>query len=745
MLPALEAMFSTPWLTFSPSTPSLRRPISDDPPYEHLKTHPSFSLLSKCKSIETLKQIQSQFIKSGLHNTQFALSKLIEFCAVSPCGDLSYALSLFETIDAPNLFVWNTIIRGCSTSVLALEYYVRMLFAGVEPNSYTFPFVLKACAQIPAAAAQEGKQIHGHVLKLDLDGDAFVHTSLINMYARNGELKDARLVFDKSPLRDAVSYTAMITGYASAGYFDDARKLFDEMPNRDVVSWNAIIAGYAQSGKCDEALHFFREMRRAGARPNESTMVSVLSACAQSASIELGSWVRSWIEDHGLGSNVRLVNALIDMYSKCGDLQTARALFDEMGEKDRVSWNVMIGGYTYSSRYREALDLFKQMQLSKEEPNEVTFLNILPACAYLGALDIGIWIHAYIHRNLNLHSTNSTALSTSLIDMYAKCGNLEAAKHVFDAINPKSVASWNAMISGFAMHGHGDISVELFSRMVSEGFKPDDITFVGVLSACSHSGLIELGRQYFDSMVQDYKISPKLEHYGCMIDLLGRVGLLGEAKALIDNMEIPPDGAIWGSLLGACRFHGDVELAEIAAKHLFEFEPEDPGGYVLLSNIYAQAGKWEDVARIRTTLNDRGMKKVPGCTSIEVDGVVHEFLVNDRVHPRSKDIQKMLGEIDRLLELAGYVPDTSEVLYDIDEKLKGGALCYHSERLAIAFGLISTRPGTTIRITKNLRVCGNCHSATKLVSKIFNREIIARDRSRFHHFKNGSCSCFDYW
>ncbi|KAK9098785.1 hypothetical protein Syun_025830 [Stephania yunnanensis] len=737
-------MFSSPSLTFSPSL-SLR-PISD-PPYDHLKTHPSLSLLSKCKSIETLKQIQSQFIKSGIHNTQFALSKLIEFCAVSPFGDLLYALSLFEAINVvPNLFIWNTIIRGCSitpsSSVLALECYIRLLFAGVGPNSYTFPFVLKACAQI--AAAQEGKQIHGHVLKLDFDGDAFVHTSLINMYARNGELKEARLVFDKSPLRDAVSYTAMITGYASGGYLDDARKLFDEMPNRDVVSWNAIIAGYAQSGKCDEALHFFQEMWRAGARPNESTMVSLLSACAQSGSIELGNWVRSWIEDHGLGSNLRLVNALIDMYSKCGDLETARALFDEIHEKDRVSWNVMIGGYTYSSRYRDALDLFKQMQLSKEKPNEVTFLNVLPACAYLGALDIGIWIHVYIDRSSSLHSTN-TALSTSLIDMYAKCGNLEAAKHVFDTINPKSVASWNAMISGFARHGHGDISIELFSRMVAEGFKPDDITFIGVLSACSHSGLIELGRQYIDSMVQDYKVSPKLEHYGCMIDLFGRAGLLGEAKALIDNMEIPPDGAIWGSLLGACRFHGNVELAEIAAKHLFEFEPEDPGGYVLLSNIYAQAGKWEDVARIRTALNDRGKKKVPGCTSIEVDGVVHEFLVNDRVHARSKDIQKMLDGIDRLLELAGYVPDTSEVMYDIDEKLKEGALCYHSERLAIAFGLISTRPGTTIRITKNLRVCGNCHSATKLISKIFKREIIARDRSRFHHFKNGFCSCLDYW
>lgn len=592
-------------------------------------------------------------------------------------------------------------------------------------------------------STQVGEQVHGQVLKLGLDSDAFVHTSLINMYAQTSQLGKARLVFDISPLRDAVSYTALITGYISIGYMESARELFDEIPVRDVVSWNAMIAGYVQAGQYEDALAFFKEMIEANVVPNESTLVTVLSGCSQSGSLEMGKWVRSWIDDHGLGFNIHIVNALIDMYSKCGDLDTASDLFKGLEQRDVISWNVMIGGYTHMSCHKEALGLFQRMLQSNIEPTDVTFLSILPACASLGALDLGKWIHAYIDKNFQY--SDNISIWTSLIDMYAKCGSIEAAQQVFNSMKHRSLASWNAMISGLAMHGLAEKALELFSRMTNEGYKPDNITFVGVLSACSHAGLLDLGRQYFSSMVQDYAISPDLQHYGCMVNLLGRAGLFDEAEALIQNMEMKPDGAIWGSLLGACRVHKRVELGESVAKHLFELEPENPGVYVLLSNIYAGAGRWDDVARIRTLLNNKGMKKVPGCSSIEVDRVVHEFLVSDKVHPRCKEIYDMLNEVDTLLEKAGFVPDTSEVLQDMDEEWKEGALSHHSEKLAIAFGLISTKPGTTIRIVKNLRVCGNCHSATKLISKIFNREIIARDRNRFHHFKDGSCSCNDFW
>lgn len=719
-------------------------PSSSDPPYELLQTHPSLTLLSKCRSIKYLKQVHSQFIKFGLHNTQFAVSKLVEFCAVSPYGDLSYALSIFNSVHNPNHVIYNMMIRGYSLSsspYLALHYYVNMLLFGLQPNSYTFPFLLKSVTKLMVACA--GKQVHGHVFKLGLGNDVFVHTSLVNMYAQHGNLDDARLVFDKSDFRDAVSFTALIAGYVLGGRVDDARELFDAIPIRDVVSWNAMLSGYAQTGRFDEALNLFEEMRDAQVTPDVSTLLSVLSVCAHLGAINIGNWIRSWIEEHGLGSNLRLINALVDMYAKCGNLKMAESLFDAIQEKDLVSWNVMIGGYTYTSNYKDALRIFRLMQRNKVEPNDVTFLNLIPACAQLGSLNLGKWIHAYIGRYYNDFPNNS--LWTSLINMYAKSGNIEAAKQIFYGMETKSLASWNVMISGLGMHGLANSAFDVFSGMLKEGFQPDDITFVSLLSASCHAGLVDLGRQCFSSMVQDYQISPQLQHYGCMIDLLGRAGLFDEAMAMIAKMEVEPDGAIWGSLLGACRLHKNLKLGENVAKKLFELEPDNPGAYVLLSNIYAGAGRWEDVARIRTFLNDNGMKKVPGSTSIEIDTVAHEFLVSDRSHPATPEIYKMLDEIDKRLAMAGHVPDTSEVNYDVDEEWKEGVLCQHSEKLAIAFGLISTKPGITLRIVKNLRVCGNCHSATKLISKIFNREIIARDRNRFHHFRDGHCSCRDYW
>ncbi|KAK9706126.1 hypothetical protein RND81_07G105600 [Saponaria officinalis] len=655
-------------LNFSPNS---------NPPYNLLHTHPSFDRLSNCNSIKTLKQIHAQFIKTGLCNTQFALSKLIEFCAINPAGDLDYAVSIFDAIDEPNTLIWNTVIRGQSLKsccVSVLDWYVRMISSGGEPNSYTFPFVLKAIAK--SGFVREGEQIHGHVLKFGVELDVYVNSSLINMYAQNGELGNAQKVFDESPHRNPVSFTALITGYVSKGRFKDACVLFDEIPVKDVVSWNAMIAGYAQSGQFNKSLDFFREMLSTGVTPDESTMLSVLSACAQSGSLELGKWVGSWIERNGLRTKLRLVNALIDMYAKCGDLETARTLFEGLPQKDRISWNVMIGGYTHQSFHIDALTLFRKMLELRVEPNDVTFLSVISACAHLGALDYGKWVHVYIDRNFK-HLSNIIALKTSLIDMYAKCGDINAAKQIFDDMETKSLSSWNALLIGLAMHGGAIDALDLFSKMVADGIKPDDITFVGILSACSHAGFVDLGRQYFNSMTHEHKISPKLHHYGCMVDLLSRAGLFDEAEELICSMPMKPDGAIWGSLLASCKLHNKIELAEKVANYLFEIEPNNPGPYIVLSNIYAKASRWDDVARIRTRLNDRGMKKIPGCTSIEVGNIVHEFLVSDKLHPQSADIYEMLDEVDRVLAKHGHVPDTSEVLYDMDEEWKEGALSHH--------------------------------------------------------------------
>lgn len=636
-------------------------------------------------------------------------------------------------------------LRGHASSsdpVSALKLYVCMISVGVLPNSYTFPFLLKSCVKLKAF--REGQQIHGHVLKLGYDLDVYVHTSLVSMYAQNGRLEDAHKVFDKSSHRDVVSYTALITGYASKGYIRNARKMFDEIPMKDVVSWNAMISGFAETGYYKEALELFKEMMKANVRPDECTMVTAVSACAQSGCMELGRQVHSMIDHHGFGSNLNIANALIDLHSKCGEVEIACGLFEGLSFKDVITWNTLIGGYTHMNLYKEALLLFQEMLRSGESPNDVTMLSVLPACAHLGAIDIGRWIHVYIDRKLK-SAANASTLRTSLIDMYAKCGDIEAAEQVFNSMLHRSLSSWNAMIFGFAMHGKADAAFDLFSRMRKNGTEPDDITFIGLLSACSHSNMLDCGRHVFRTMTRDYNITPKLEHYGCMIDLLGHSGLFKEAEEMINTMPMEPDGVIWCSLLKACKIHGNLELAESFAQNLINVEPENPGSYVLLSNIYAAAGRWNEVSKIRALLNGKGMKKTPGCSSIEIDSVVHEFLIGDRFHPRNREIYGMLEEMEVLLEEAGFVADTSEVLQEMEEEWKEGALRHHSEKLAIAFGLISTKPGTKLTIVKNLRVCRNCHEATKLISKIYKREIIARDRTRFHHFRDGVCSCNDYW
>ncbi|CAA7026245.1 unnamed protein product [Microthlaspi erraticum] len=740
-------MLLNPPLTVPSSYPFHFLPSSSDPPYDTLRNHPSLSLLLNCKTLQSLRQIHAQIIKTGLHNTNYALSKLLELCVLSPHFDgIPYAISVFETIQEPNQFIWNTMLRGHASSsdpLSALKLYLCMISHGHLPNPYTFPFLLKSCAKLKAFS--EGQQIHGHVLKLGCDLDLYIHTSLVSMYAQNGRLEDARKVFDKSPHRDVVSYTALITGYASRGYIRSARKMFDEIPMRDVVSWNAMISGYAETGNYKEALRLFKEMMKTNVRPDESTMVTVVSACAQSGDIELGRQVHSMIDDdHGFGSSLNIVNALIDLYSKCGEVDTACGLFEGLAYKDVITWNTLIGGYTHMSLYKEALLLFQEMLRSGESPNDVTMLSVLPACAHLGAIDIGRWIHVYIDRKLK-SVANASSLRTSLIDMYAKCGDIEAAEQVFNSMIHRSLSSWNAMIFGFAMHGRADAAFNLFSRMRKNGIEPDDITFVGLLSACSHSGMLDSGRHIFRTMTLDYNVTPKLEHYGCMIDLLGHSGLFKEAEEMINTMPMEPDGVIWCSLLKACKKHGNLELAESFAQKLIKAEPENPGSYVLLSNIYAAAGRWNEVSKIRALLNGKGMKKTPGCSSIEIDSVVHEFVIGDKFHPRNREIYGMLEEMEVLMEEAGFVADTSEVLQEMEEEWKEGALRHHSEKLAIAFGLISTKPGTKLTIVKNLRVCRNCHEATKLISKIYRREIIARDRSRFHHFRDGVCSCNDYW
>lgn len=416
-----------------------------------------------------------------------------------------------------------------------------------------------------------------------------------------------------------------------------------------------------------------------------------------------------------------------------------------MPERNLVTWNSVINGFALNGRPNEALTLFREMMFEDEcvEPDGFTMVSLLTACAELGALALGRRVHVFLFKkglDFNAHVENS------LIDLYAKCGRIDDAYKVFvDMCESRNVVSWTSLIVGLAMNGFGNEALEFFAVMEQERLVPTEITMVGVLYACSHCGLVDDGYRYFNRLKQQYNIVPKIEHYGCMVDLLGRAGLVEEAHNYIISMPMAPNAVVWRTLLGACAMHKTLALGEVAWAKLSELDPGHSGDYVLLSNLYASVGRWADVHKLRRNMLKSGVRKKPGHSLVELGNRVYEFVMGDRSHPQSDSIYEMLEEIAVKLRLQGYIPRTTNVLADIEEEEKENALNYHSERLAIAFALMNTSPGMPIRIVKNLRVCADCHLVTKLISKVYDREITVRDRSRFHHFRDGSCSCKDYW
>lgn len=503
-----------------------------------------------------------------------------------------------------------------------------------------------------------------------------------------------------------------------------------------------MIRGYAESENPGPAIGVHTQMCVNSVAPDTHTYPFLLKAIAKLMAVREGEKVHSIAVRNGLESLVFVQNALVHFYGACGQAESAHYLFEGMSEKNLVAWNSVINGYAVNSRPNETLTLYRKMELEGVQPDGFTLVSLLTASAELGALALGRRAHVYMVKvglDRNLHAANS------LLDLYAKCGNIREARQVFDELEEESVVSWTSLIVGLAVNGFGKMALELFKEMERRGFVSTEITFVGVLYACSHCGMVDEGFAYFERMQKEFGIKPKIEHYGCMVDLLGRAGLVKRAYEYIKNMPLEPNAVIWRTLLGACSIHGHLELGEVARSKLMQLEPTHSGDFVLLSNLYASERRWSDVHTVRKTMLQEGVKKVPGHSLVELGNCVHEFVMGDRTHPQTEAIYAKLAEMTNLLRIEGYVPHTSNVLADIEEEEKETALSYHSEKIAIAFVLINTPPGTPIRIVKNLRVCADCHVAIKLISKIYDREIVVRDRSRFHHFSNGACSCRDYW
>lgn len=523
--------------------------------------------------------------------------------------------------------------------------------------------------------------------------------------------------------------------------------MFDQIPHPNVFTLNTLIRFYADSADPSPAIPVFSRTRRAALKPDTYTYPFLLKACSRLLSLPTGRLLHSLALKDGLLASVFVQNSLVHFYSACGLFEHAHSLFAAAARSERnlVTWNSVINGFSINGRPNETLTLFRQMLAEDPHiaPDAFTLVGLLSASAELGALALGRRAHAYL---LKAGFGSNSHVGNALVDLYSKCGRIRDAVGVFDEMcGGRNVVSWTSLIVGLAVNGFGKEALELFWRMEEEGLAPTEITLVGVLYSCSHCGLVDEGFRYFDRMRREYGIEPKIEHYGCMVDLLGRAGLVEEAHDFIMKMPVEPNAVVWRTLLGACAMHKKVDLGEAAWDRLVRLDPGHSGDYVLLSNLYASVSRWGDVQRLRSSMLKGGVKKNPGHSLVELGNHVHEFVMGDRSHPRSDEIYEKLEEIAKRLRKEGYAPKTTDVLADIEEEEKETALCYHSERLAIAFALIEIAPGVPIRIVKNLRVCGDCHLATKLISKIYEREIVVRDRSRFHHFRDGFCSCKDYW
>lgn len=671
------------------------------------------TILNACTGLADIglgKKIHGYLLKLGYDSDPFSSNALVDM--YSKLGDLTDAIAVFQGIAEPDIVSWNALIAGCVLREChdhALDMLCQMRRSGMWPNMFTLSSALKACAALQLQ--RTGKTLHSLLIKKDIVLDPFVSVGLIDMYCKCDLMNNARLIYDL-------------------------------MPEKDLIALNAMISGYSQNEADTECLTLFTEMHEKGIIFDQTTLLVVLNSTAGLQAADVCKQVHALCVKSGFQSDAFVINSLIDSYGKCSLLVDAAKIFEECPIVDLPSFTSLITAYAQYGQGEEALKLYLRLQDMGIMPDSFVCSSLLNACANLSAYEQGKQMHVHVMKHGFM---SDTFAGNSLVNMYAKCGSIEDAGRAFSEVPNKSIVSWSAMIAGLAQHGHATKALNLFSEMLRDGISPNHITLVSVLCACNHAGLVAEAKNYFQTMNETFGVEPTQEHYACMIDVLGRAGELDEAIDLINKMPFEANASVWGALLGAARIHKNVQLGEEAAHKLFNLEPEKSGTHVLLANIYASVGLWGNVAEVRRLMKDSKVKKEPGMSWIEVKDMVYSFIVGDRSHPRSQEIYAKLEELGDLMAKAGYVPMVEVDLHDVERRQKEILLSYHSEKLAVAFGLIATPPGAPIRVKKNLRICLDCHTVFKFICKIVSREIIIRDINRFHHFKDGSCSCGDYW
>ncbi|KAM6567771.1 hypothetical protein CsatA_026899 [Cannabis sativa] len=680
---------------------------------------------SKRKLLDKGFQAHAALMKMGFGSDLMLSNDLIDM--YGKCSRTGLAYKVFEKMSERNEVSWTSLMcvyLQNGNAQKCLSVFGQMLgVSDSKPNEFTFSTSLKASGIL--GVAEYGMQIHELCVKSGFDLAIVVGNSVMDMYAKCGRVKDAA-------------------------------KAFDEMPFRNLVTWNAMISGYTLEGNGEKALVLFREMQESEV-PDEHTYTSTLKACSGLGAIQQGNQIHGSLITRGLTFpcqiQATIAGALVDLYVKCGRLFDARKVFEQIEEKNIISWSSLILGYAQEGNVEEAMELFRQLRGSiNHEIDGFVLSSVMGVFADFALVEQGKQIHALATK---IPSGLDVSVANSILDMYLKCGSIDESERFFDEMVTKNVVSWTVMITGFGKHGLGMEAVSLFNKMQLENVEPDGVAYLAVLSACSHSGLIEQGQELFSRMRRDRRVKPRVEHYACIVDLLGRAGQLKEAKNLIENMPLKPNTGIWQTLLSTCRVHGDVELGREVGEILMRLDGDNTVNYVMLSNILADAGCWKECERLRQVVKRKGLKKEAGRSWVEIEKEVHFFYNGDDSHPLIEQIHEALKEMEKRMRAEmGYIPGLRFALHDVEDESKEESLRMHSEKLAIGLALVrggleededEKKKKKTIRIFKNLRVCGDCHVFIKGLSKVLKVVFLVRDANRFHKFEDGICSCGDYW
>ncbi|KAK3007361.1 hypothetical protein RJ639_016037 [Escallonia herrerae] len=670
------------------------------------------SCCGKEKSLELGKVSHALVMKTGLGADKFVSTSLVNMYA--KCGEMCNAVILFNQMLDPDIASCNCLISGYASNGLfneAFNFFVKIANMGIMPNHYTYSILLRVCGT-SVSAIEEGRQLHGHVVKTHYLSKAPVANALLTMYSKCGMMEEGGI-------------------------------LFESIGERNLVSWTVIISGFYQSKAFEKAWALFYSMKDNGIEPNEYTFAIALACCGGMKDLDNGHALHAQVIKKGMVSMVYVGTAVIGMYSEFGEMVDAEKQLQEMGRiASNVSWNALLAGYVFNNKAEEAMEAFLKMVKDDVVCNEFAYSTTLKACSSLPSLASGKQIHCRI---IKAKLETNLYVASSLIELYAKCGNLEGAERVFNLMPKPDAVSWNSMIKAYAQYGYPMNATFLFNKMVGGGERPSSSTFLAVLSACSHSSLVQQGRQLYESMVKDYRIPPEETHYSCMVDLLGRSGQLEEALEFIENLPIKLTAAIWRPLLASCRYYGNLQLAEVVSKCILDLDPLDATVYVTLSNMYAEIGRHADAETQRKLMVLNNVSKEPGCSWMEMGNRTYQFFSGDKTHPELPQAYERLKQLMQKIKDTGHINNSTTPLNSETGRSTDGKILYHSEKLAVCFGLISLPAGSPIRVFKNLRVCSDCHSTMKFISKIEDRDIILRDNYRFHHFKQGSCSCGDFW